>query len=109
MAAFLHSFSAGVMSVRRADSGGLDLKSSPRYMKGDMGGAAAVLGAFESIVKMVETTGFSRCVFSHFFASFLPSLLRVNLASLLDSFGVTFWRHLSSIWRVLLAGRCSPV
>eukprot|EP01047_Picozoa_sp_COSAG01_P050511 COSAG01_NODE_5115_length_4474_cov_4.309943_2_plen_92_part_00 len=33
------------------DSGGLNLKTSPSYMKGDMGGAAAVLGAFESVVR----------------------------------------------------------
>lgn len=46
------------------DSGGLNLKTSPSYMKGDMGGAAAVLGAFESIVKTVEVTGFS----SHLYA-----------------------------------------
>ena len=46
------------------DSGGLDLKGSPRYMKGDMGGAAAVLGAFESVVKMVGSTGFSRPLFA---------------------------------------------
>ena len=46
------------------DSGGLNLKTSPSYMKGDMGGAAAVLGAFEAIVKSAEATGFS----SHLYA-----------------------------------------